>query len=124
MIVLQHAEAELLQLTGLVCNALLAVQNGRTGSVEACYLQIAGIWHQAVVQNGILYWEEGEAPFPDNDLLNDGTYVDIAAHEDLAGQLISHIHMHQNVLSVGFVNRRTQTFTYLPADDFVKHEST
>jgi hypothetical protein len=76
---LQHEEVEISVLRGRTCFAFRAVENLSTGVLALFYLQVEGTWHRFYLDAGLLFWEEGPGPNPEEDLLEGDQYVDLGS---------------------------------------------
>jgi hypothetical protein len=101
----QHEATRVSEVEGLVCSDLLAVYDQKTGAVGPLYLSIGGQWHRFYVDAGLLFWQEGQAPDSEDDLLGDDVYVPLADELRVRGVEIRRVEMDDSALTMVFENR-------------------
>jgi hypothetical protein len=80
------------------------VQDHTTGFVGPLYIELAGASHRFFLDAGILFWEEGLSPDPEDDLVDDEAYTDFGAALCVEGVAISEIDMADCLLTLKFTN--------------------
>ena len=98
----QHETTSIPELVGLECSAFDIVQNRETGCVGPAYLLLGGRWHRFFLDAGLLFWEEGPCPDPDDDLLENENYFDLGHALGVIGAPVQAIEMHECVFTIGF----------------------
>jgi hypothetical protein len=68
------------------------------------YLELSGVWHRFYLDAGLLFWEEGACPDPDDDLLEGERYVDLGEALCVVGVAIGDIEMNDSQLMLRFEN--------------------
>ena len=78
--------------------------NTRAGFVGPMYIQLSGVWHRFYIDAGCLFWAEGHAPEPEDDLLDGDIYVDLGESLHVIDTTVSSIRMADCELLVEFGN--------------------
>lgn len=102
---LQHDDVIVSDLYGRECNEFLAVRNSTTNQIGPMYAKISDGWHRFYLDAGILFWEEGSPPDPENDLLDNDHYFDVARELRSTGSRIAKIEMRNCELTIAFDNQ-------------------
>ena len=92
------------ELRGARCSAFKAVQDDTAGFVGPLYIELAGAWHRFYLDAGLLFWEQGQTPDPDDDLLDGEAYTDLVTALRVKGEAVSEIGMADCLLSIKFEN--------------------
>lgn len=100
----QHDDTSLPELVGACCTAFRAVTRRRDQRFGPLYLQLSGVWHRFYLDAGLLFWEEGPGPDPEDDLLEGERYTDLAEALHAAGAAIREVEMHDCQLTLRFEN--------------------
>ena len=104
------------EFSGAVCTRLVAVKHHGELGVGACYIELDDIWHQFVIDTGMLCWEEGLAPQPKDDLWTaHDEYVDLRARYALEGP-VGLIEMADRVLTLP-IGDTVLRFVYTAEED-------
>ncbi len=96
----QHEDTVLPELYGHRCSEFVAVQ-GEARFDGPLYIRLNGVWHRFYLDAGLLFWEEGFAPEPD-DLLPGDAYIDLAQALNIRDRVLEQVRMHDSVLTVCF----------------------
>jgi hypothetical protein len=62
------------------------------------------VWHRFYLDAGLLFWEEGSCPDPEDDLLEGERYTDLGEALSVVGAAIGEIDMHDSQLTLQFEN--------------------
>lgn len=100
----QHETTTIPELRGARCSAFRAVRERESGFVGPLYLKLDEVWHRFYLDAGLLFWEEGPSPEPEEDLLEDEQYVDLAAELRVGGARVREIAMDECQAVLAFEN--------------------
>ena len=101
---LQHETTRIIELEGQVCSAFTAVLHENSQSYGIFHMRLSGVWHLFFLDAGLLFWQEGLAPDPDNDLGDGDAYNDLGNDLGVIGSSITEISMHDCQLLLQFEN--------------------
>jgi hypothetical protein len=114
---LQHETATVSELRGATCSAFRAIEDSNTGFLGPLYLEASGTWHRFYLDAGLLFWQEGSEPEPEDDLLDGERYIDLAASLGVVGQGLADIEMRDSQLRVEFQNGARLRLEHGPRGD-------
>lgn len=100
----QHETTRIPELRGARCTAFLAVRDNQSGFVGPLYIELDGAWHRLFLDAGLLFWQEGLEPEPDDDLLGGEDYADYASELGVRGQTLEEVTMEDCQVSLRFQN--------------------
>lgn len=100
----QHETTSLSEIEGQRCLAFQAVSAADEKCYGPLYLQLTSGWHRFYLDAGLLFWEEGPAPDPENDLLEGEHYLDLAVKLRVVGSTVAKVKMAYCRLMMKFAN--------------------
>lgn len=100
----QHENTSFPELRGARCSAFMAVTREQDQRLGLLYIQLSGVWHRFYLDAGLLFWEEGSCPDPEDDILNGERYTDLGEALGVVGVAIGYIEMHDSQLTLQFEN--------------------
>lgn len=101
----QHETTRIVELEGVTCEVFRAVRPiTDANSLSILYLQTQNVWHRFYLDAGLLFWKEGAAPDPDDDLGDDEYYCDMADALKVKDVAIRSIIMAEDVCTIEFAN--------------------
>ena len=100
----QHENTSIPELRGTCCAAFKAVIREQDKRLGLLYIQLSGVWHRFFLDAGLLFWEEGCCPDPDDDVLEGERYVDLGESLHAIGVPIQAIEMRDSTLTLQFEN--------------------
>ena len=100
----QHETTSIPELRGTCCSAFKAVIREQDKRLGLLYIQLSGVWHRFFLDAGLLFWEEGRCPDPDDDVLEGERYVDLGESLRVLGIPIQEIEMMDSILTLQFEN--------------------
>lgn len=100
----QHETTTIPELSGAICTEFRAVFNAASGFYGPFYIRLEDIWHRFYLDAALVFWEQGPSPDPDNDLLNDDEYVDMATALAVCDVAVEAVRMHDGQLAIDFRN--------------------
>ena len=100
----QHENTSFPELRGACCSAFRAVICERDQRLGLLYIQLSGVWHRFYLDAGLLFWEEGSSPDPEDDVLEGERYTDLGEALCVVGIAIEEIDMHDSQLTLQFEN--------------------
>jgi len=119
-VIRQHAETEISELYGLMCERFLVTRSSKKPDhVSLCYLRVADVWHRFCLDAGLLFWRQGAPSHPDDSLFEDEERIDLGTAWDIAGQVIERISYHDEELRFVVENGNGFKLTSLSFDGAV-----
>lgn len=100
----QHEDTRFPELRGARCSAFQAVIDARKQHLSLLYIQLSGAWYRFYLDAGLLFWEEGSGPEPEDDLLQGEQYTDLGETLRVVGAAVDDIWMHDSQLMMQFQN--------------------
>ncbi|MCF7789037.1 MAG: hypothetical protein K9N47_23130 [Prosthecobacter sp.] len=100
----QHETTCIPELAGQVCSAFKAVSHENSQIFGVFYMQLSGAWYRFFLDAGLLFWQDGPAPDPYDDLLDGEAYIDLGNVLGVVGSSITEISMHDCQLLLQFEN--------------------
>ncbi len=100
----QHENTSIPELCGTCCSAFKAVIHEQDKRLGLLYIQLSGVWHRFFLDAGLLFWEEGRCPDPDDDVLEGERYIDLGETLHVIGVSIQRIEMRDSTLTLQFEN--------------------
>lgn len=100
----QHEHTSIPELYGKHCAEFKVVLRESDNHYGPMFLHLSGVWHRFYLDAGLLFWEEGPGPDPENDLLDGERYTDFASRLGVIGIPISRIEMDGSRLRLDFDN--------------------
>lgn len=113
----QHEDTSLPELRGARCSAFCAVTDEQKQHLNVLYLQLSGTWHRFYLDAGLLFWEEGSGPEPEDELLEGERYTDLGETLRVIGASIDEINMRDSQLTLQFQNGARLVLSNGPQDD-------
>lgn len=101
----QHETTRVSEVEGQICADFRAVYDHSDGSIGPLYLLIDERWHRFYLDAGVLFWQEGQAPEPENDLLDEDVYLSLAEELCVRGARIRQVEMDNCELLIVFENK-------------------
>src|ERR1041385_8451894 len=96
----QHERTSFPELRGAVCSGFKAVADEQCKFYSLFFIRFTEIWHRFYLDAGLLFWEEGTGPDPENDLLDGEHYADIGEQLCAIGVPITDIEMADSRLTM------------------------
>lgn len=94
MITRQHSDTTITELHGQVCESLIGPGRSPDEPVLFMFLKIeGGNWHRFDIDINVLFWQEGAAPDPEDDLDEGEQYIDYGLYYRVNGATIRLIEM-------------------------------
>jgi hypothetical protein len=103
-IVLQDADVTVSELHGRTCSAFRAVGCPGDTIFGLFYLRVEDTWHRFFLDAGLLFWHEGPAPDPEDDLGEGDRYVDLGTELGATGARIAVVEMRDGHFRIEFAN--------------------
>lgn len=100
----QHSETEIHEITGMVCNNLLAVRGSTQDTVHVLYLSVDSLWLRVFIDCGVLFLESVSEPGREDDLETGEEYRDLASELGSLGLTIGEAKMANGAFAVMFDN--------------------
>lgn len=95
----QHSETEMQELYGKTCHALLAVVEEEKNNIAYfLYLRTDKTWHRFSLDAGVLFWDENEAPDPEDDISGSVVYRELGTELKLVNKTLNKIKMENGQL--------------------------
>lgn len=113
----QHEDTRFPELRGARCSAFRAVTDVHKQHLSPLYIQLSGEWHRFYLDAGLLFWEEGSGPQPEDDLLPDEQYTDLGETLSVVDVAIDDIFMRDSKLTLQFQNGARLVLKNGPQDD-------
>lgn len=107
----QHANTDIAELVGLVCERLIAIPGSSPDVVLAVYLRADGKWYRFFLDVGVLFFDESSGPDAEDDLEAGAEYVDLGHRMQCEGQAISEMRMDAGTLALRFRSGVSLLFT-------------
>ena len=105
LVVRQDWETEIPEVCGIPCSNFQVYFISRNPiNVGVMFLRLEEKWHRFFLDACCLFWHEGRAPDPENDLEDGDDYVDWGAQLGVVGVALSEVTMKDCVLTVRFEN--------------------
>jgi hypothetical protein len=104
VIVRQHEATEITEIYGAICTAFVAVATHDNKPVGPLYIQLAQEWHRFYLDAGLLFWQQGAEPDPDDDILEGEHYWNIGTALGVVGIAIQEARMDNSTLTLSFHN--------------------
>lgn len=101
----QHENTSIPELRGTCCTAFKAVIREQDKRLGLLYIQLFSVWHRFFLDAGLLFWEEGRCPDPDDDVLEGEHYIDLGESLRVIGASVQEIEMRDSTLTLQFDNR-------------------
>lgn len=109
----QHETTRIVELEGVTCEAFRAVRPvADANSLSILYLKAQNVWHRFYLDAGLLFWKEGAAPDPDDDLRDNEYYCDMADALKVKDVAIRSIIMADDVCTIEFANEAVLTLRH------------
>ena len=100
----QHENTSLPELRGARCSDFIAVSSEQGQRLGLLYIRLSGVWHRFYLDAGLLFWEEGSSPDPEDDVLEGERYTDLGEALCVVDVAIGEIDMHDSQLTIQFEN--------------------
>lgn len=100
----QHDDTSMTELVGFACQNLIAVCEGDDDNYIIFYLKLADCWHRFFLDAGLLFWRSDNEPDADDDLGDDGRYVDLGNAYGIVGASVESIVFQNDLLEMKFSN--------------------
>ncbi len=100
----QHETTSIPELNGAVCGDFRVVVEPNDDWSGPAYLQLEGVWHRFYLDAGLLFWEEGTSPDPDDELIENERYSDFASKLGIRGATLTSVNMNECQLTLEFDN--------------------
>jgi hypothetical protein len=97
----QHAETEIVELAGAICDAILGVGRKVEDGVAILFLKVGNVWYRVYIDIGVLFWNPGE-PDPDAELDGDDHFLDLLELMGATSLEIMRICMQSGELRIDF----------------------
>ncbi len=97
----QHEATVMSEIEGAVCAEFLAVV-GSNETLRLLYIVLNGAWHRFYLDAGLLFWAEGEEPDPEDELLEDEVFVDLAEKLRCKGDAVRDVTFGNGTLRMEF----------------------
>jgi hypothetical protein len=100
----QHESTNFPELRGAICSAFRAVICERDQRLSLLFLQLSDVWHRFYLDAGLLFWEEGSCPEPEDDVLEGERYTELGEALRVVNVAVGEIEMHDSQLTLQFEN--------------------
>lgn len=115
----QDEETELPEVCGIPCSVFQVSPFSREPfDPGLMYLKLGSNWHRFFLDAGLLFWEDGQQPDRDNDLVDgEEDYVDWGDLLGVVGVALSEVFMKDSELTLRFANGAEVVLKRMPRDD-------